>query len=217
MDKFDNLNDSELWPEVIAYRLGDNIKAGDARKMAFALSLETLIPNLLERKNLTNPNRDVLRHMKEKADILCNTLKSIRALSEQNKYIQDIIDFSLLRKNDRMDFIDIYWFADAFRGFLQNDLDKIKSGKDSRFELYICVCICRIYESYLGVSPTCCDGDHTKDGADVSDATPYERVCMEVNRRYKTEISWSTMRKAKRVYKSYFEEKIDAPNEVDKL
>ena len=217
MNKFDNLKGSALWPEVIAHRLGDGIKASEIQKMAFALRLETVIPKLIERTKLTNPDREILRSMKEKADNLYEALESIRNASEQNKYIEDIIAFSLLHKSDRMDFLDVYWFADAFRGFLQDDLDKIKSGKDSASDLYICVCICWVYESYLGVVPTCRDGDYASDGGDINDASPYEKVCLEINRRYKTDLTWSTRRKAKKVYKTYFEKKKEALAKMDKL
>lgn len=213
MDKFENLKGSELWPEVIAYRLGNSIKADEMQKMAFALKLETLIPNLIERNKLYNPDREYVRLMKERADTLWDTLNSIRDAAEHNPYIEDIIDFSLAHKSDKMDFHDIYWFANAFQGFLQDDLDKIKSGKDSASQFYICVRICLAYEFYLGVAPTCRDTDHTKDAAEAS---PYESVCMEINRRYNTNLTWSTMRKAKRQYKSYFENMKKKMAEQDK-
>ncbi len=214
MKKFSDLNGSELWPEVIAHRIGPRIEADEMQKMAFALKLETLIPSVIKRTNLVNPDREVLRFMKEKAEILCETLETIRNESKKNIYIQDIIYFSLLHKSDRLDFDDIYWFADAFRGFLADGLQTVKSGKNAESELYICVCICLIYESCLGVSPTCRDQDYIKQTSDINDGSPYERVCMEINRRYGTGLTWSTMRKAKNIYKSYFKGKQEA---LDKL
>lgn len=217
MDKFRDIKGSELWPEVIAHRLGKRIKADDMQKMAFALHLEILIPKLIKRAKITNPDRETLRCMKEKADTLQQILESIRHEAQHNMYIRDIIDYSLKHKKHRIDFLDIYWFADAFRGFLQDGLDQVKSGKNSDSELHMCVCICRTYERYLGVAPTCRDLDYSKQTGDINDCSPYERVCAEINRRYGTNLTWSTMRKAKRIYKSYFEKKKEELLKLDKL
>lgn len=217
MHDYENLQGSALWPEVIAYRLGEGIKADAIQKMNFAHKLEIMIPKLITRTNLKYPDREYLRFMKDKADTLVETMESIRIAYKENEYIKDIIAFSLLFKSDRMDFFDVYGFADTFRGFLEDDLKKIKPGKNSSSDLYICKFICRAFESELGVAPTCRDRDYTKDSGDIMDATPYERVCMEINRRYNAQLSWSSMRKAKRDYKSFFAKEIDGPNDMDKL
>lgn len=203
--QFKNLKGSELWPEVISYRLGDRLKATEEEKRKFAFCLELAIPNALEVAEVFNPDFEYVKKIHKKADKLMSLLEDIRDAEEKSIYIEDIISHSLSCRSTDMDFLDVFYFADAFKGFLEDRLKDLKRGSNIEIQLMVCQYICGLYEKILGKKPSCYGENRFNQSQKIDDCTPYERVCFEVERRYELGITWSTMKKASKTYKAIFD------------
>lgn len=195
---------TENWIGLISARLGSKLKVTERQVGVFAMALEKVIPQMIGIGHLKNPNRDLVRQAKQKADELMRVLDDIKELSSKSPYLTDIIDFSLAARLHPIDFHDIYWFADALQGFLNDKADGFKAGRDSSNDLLICQSICQIYHQSLGLKPACYDQDRIKESGDIEDGTPYERVCLAVSERYAIKLSWSSMKKATKTYHALF-------------
>lgn len=194
-------NGHEAWVKLIDERLGRKKKYTAQQRVLFAHVLLRVVPEAVEYKQIAAPKNDDVKQARKELQKINDLLSSFRERVETAPFL-NLVEFSVSTVfQEQWEIKDIERYLLVFAEHLEDTYATTQTQRGGDLTaLAVCQFVCRAYERCLGENPHVYDYDRIGQSGDVSDGTPYERVCSAVEDRFKIPLPWTTRKKATETY-----------------